>query len=244
MAAPTVLTGREAPAALLQALGDPVRLAVLDLLASAPRTASQLAAEIGVAAPRLSHHLARLRSAGLVSVTHSGRHATYRLAEPGLLPPLRDLRQLALRASARPGSQPPARRPTLCSPLARARTCYDHLAGRLGVAIFDQLIGTGGLLPPPAADHSAVALGPAAGPGFAALGVDLAAPLPRRRQPALSCLDWTERRPHLGGALGAAVLDSLLARGWVQRGDGRALRVTAAGRSHLPGPRDVAAARP
>jgi hypothetical protein len=97
-------------------------------------------------------------------------------------------------------------------------------------------VAAGALLPPQAPDNAAVALGPGAAAGFARLGVDVTAPLPPRRKPATTCLDWTERRPHLGGALGAAVLASALAAGWVKRADGRALTVTAAGRKHLPVP--------
>lgn len=131
------------------------------------------------------------------------------------------------------GDAPRPRAGSLDPSLAGARTCYDHIAGRLGVALFDQLVAAGALQEPPAADNSEVALGPGAAAAFAPLGVDLAAPLPRRRKAATTCLDWTERRPHLGGALGAAVLDSALRSGWVQRSGGRALTVTPAGRQHL-----------
>jgi hypothetical protein len=123
--------------------------------------------------------------------------------------------------------------------MAEARTCYDHLAGRIGVAVFDRLIAAGALLAPPGADNSEIALGPGAAAGFAVLGVDVHAPLPPRRKPAMTCLDWTEQRPHLGGALGAAVLDSALAAGWVRKATGRTLEVTAAGRLHLRHPASV-----
>jgi DNA-binding transcriptional ArsR family regulator len=225
---------RRAMARIARQLGDPVRIAVTDALAEGPRTASELASGLGIQPPRLANHLTRLRAAGLVTVTRSGRHAIYRLADPRVTVALG-----ALRALVPGGAVPPAPvpgRPPPGSPLAEARTCYDHLAGRAGVAVFDHLVAVGALLPPPGADNSQVTLGPAAAAGFAALGVDVTAPLPRRRRPATTCLDWTERRPHLGGALGAAVLDSALAAGWVTRAGGRVLAVTPAGREHLPSP--------
>lgn len=259
-----------AAAAMMRELGDPVRIAVLDLLAAEARSASQLADELGISTPRLANHLARLRAAGMVTVARSGRHATYRLADPRVAEALRTLRALAAGGSGQDGGPGPRggsdhggqtsqgdqrdwsgrdgqrgvrrgadnsdRRPGVPEPgsaLAEARTCYDHLAGRLGVAVFDHLVAAGALLAPGDADNSGVRLGPAAASGFAALGVDIAS-LPPRRKPATTCLDWTQRRPHLGGALGAAILDSALAAGWVHRGRGRALEVTPAGRRHLP----------
>jgi hypothetical protein len=139
-----------------------------------------------------------------------------------------------------------ARTPPPGAPLARARSCYDHLAGQLGVAVLDYLVAAGavadpaaGALPRPAGNRAGsradLPLGPGAADGFAALGVDAAASPPGRRPLAATCLDWTQRRPHLAGALGAAVLDHALTAGWVRRADGRALTVTAAGRRHLAG---------
>jgi DNA-binding transcriptional ArsR family regulator len=232
--------GLRATAAIMRELGDPVRIAVVDLLAREARTASQLAGELGISAPRLANHLARLRAAGIVTVTRSGRHAIYRLADAriaGAVGTLRALAPTGTKAGGRAAAGPaPAASRSPGSPgqsLAEARTCYDHLAGRLGVAVFDHLVAAGALLPPAGTDNCEIGLGPDAAAGFAALGVDIAA-LPRRRKPATTCLDWTQRRPHLGGALGAAVLDRALAAGWVRRADGRGLTVTAAGRRHLP----------
>jgi DNA-binding transcriptional ArsR family regulator len=221
---------RQAVATLARELGDPVRIAVADVLAGGPRTASQLASELAIAAPRLANHLARLRAAGIVVMTRSGRHAIYRLADPRVTDALS-----ALRALVRPGPAAAAR--PHADPMAQARTCYDHLAGQLGVAVFDHLVAAGALLPPPDADNAPVTLGPEAASAFARLGVDVDTPLPRRRKPATTCLDWTERRPHLGGALGAAVLDSALSSGWVRRAGGRVLALTPAGRQALPGVR-------
>jgi DNA-binding transcriptional ArsR family regulator len=220
---------QQAVAALAHELGDPVRLAVADILAEGPRTASELASELTIAAPRLANHLTRLRAAGFVAVTRSGRHAIYRLADPRISDALRVLHAVVPGDGALVTAAP---RP---DPMTQARTCYDHLAGRLGVALFDHLVAAGALLAPPAADNAPVTLGPRAAEAFARLGVNTDAPLPRRRKPATTCLDWTERRPHLGGALGAAVLDSALAHAWVRKTGDRTLTITPAGRRALPG---------
>jgi DNA-binding transcriptional ArsR family regulator len=242
----------KAVAGIARELSDPVRIAVADLLGDGPRTASQLADELGISAPRLANHLARLRAAGTVAVTHSGRHAIYRLTDARLTEALNALRALA----STPGQTlPPPDRPVASSgeavsppggglsssrpadsSLAQARTCYDHLAGRLGVAVFDHLVAAGALLAPPDTDNSEIVLGPGAAVAFAALGVDVDAVSPGRRKAATTCLDWTERRPHLGGALGAAILASTLGCGWVRKDRGRLLTVTSAGRKNLPCP--------
>jgi hypothetical protein len=139
-------------------------------------------------------------------------------------------------------SPSPARTPPPGAPLAQARSCYDHLAGQLGVAVFDYLVAAGavagpaaGALPSRTGSRADLALGSGAAHGFAVLGVDAVASRPGRRPLAATCLDWTERRPHLAGALGAAVLEHALAAGWVRRADGRALTVTPAGRRRLAG---------
>ena len=219
---------QQAVARLARELGDPVRVAVADILADGPRTASELASELAIAAPRLANHLTRLRAAGIVTVARSGRHAIYRLTDPPVTDALRALRALVPVSSVKPAPPQP-------DPMAQARTCYDHMAGRLGVAVFDHLVAAAALLPPAAADNAPVTLGPEAAAVFAGLGVDVDAPLPRRRKPATTCLDWTEHRPHLGGALGAAILDSALTHGWVRRSGDRGLTITRAGRRALPG---------
>jgi len=223
-----------AVAELMRELSDPVRLAVVEDLGDGPRTASQLADDLDIAAPRLANHLSRLRAAGIVTVTRSGRHAIYQLADRRITGVLSTLGPLAAPGRDAVAAAGPAG--AAGTSMAEARTCYDHLAGRAGVAVFDRLIAAGALLAPPDADNSEIALGPGAAAGFAALGVDVHAQLPPRRKLAITCLDWTEQRPHLGGALGAAVLDSALASGWVRKGKGRTLEVTPAGRLHLGHP--------
>jgi hypothetical protein len=117
--------------------------------------------------------------------------------------------------------------------LATARTCYDHLAGRLGVSLFDALVAAGAIAPPEV-PGGPVALGAHAPAVFGGLGIALVEVRRARRRFATGCLDWTERRPHLGGALGAAVWAEAMARGWIVRQPGgRAVRVTPAGQDGL-----------
>jgi DNA-binding transcriptional ArsR family regulator len=212
-------------AAGASAIADPARAAMLDaLLDGVPRSAGALALEAGVAPSTASHHLGRLLDAGLVTVAPAGRRRAFRLARPEVA---RALEALALVSPPRPART--LRRATRAEAERAARTCYDHLAGALGVAVCDALLAAGAISPD---GERAYALGPTTGDTFAAIGVT--PPAPARRAYAIRCLDWSERRPHLAGALGAAVADALLARGWVARVKGsRALLVTDAGRSGL-----------
>jgi DNA-binding transcriptional ArsR family regulator len=209
------------------AVADPARAAMLDaLMDGEPRSAGALAREAGVAASTASHHLGRLLDAGLIVVEPDGRRRAYRLARPEVA---RALEALALISPPRKPTT--LRRHTRAQAERAARTCYDHLAGVLGVAVCDGLLAAEAIAPE---GERAYALGPGAGDAFGALGVAL--PPRRRRAYARPCIDWSERRPHLAGALGAAVADTLLARGWVTRVRGtRALLVTDAGRAGLRG---------
>ena len=202
--------------ALLKELAHPLRLRVIDRLGHlGPAPVSALAAELEVPMPELSNHLRRLRDAGLVRARRDGRHAVYELGETGveLLLPLLD--RLVAPAVPRPARAP-------------SRTCYDHLAGPLGVELYANLCAHGALLP---ARDGTVELGPQASAALAALGVDVAAVEPGRRRLAFECLDATEQRPHLAGALGAALAAALIDRGWIERAKGREVRLTATGRA-------------
>ncbi|MGI5224242.1 ArsR/SmtB family transcription factor [Actinoallomurus sp. CA-142502] len=207
--------------ALARELADPIRLTALQLLAiEGPHTLSQLADALGVTAPRLGNHLARLRTAGLVEVEHTGRHAVYRAAAPGLGD--------VLTALSRYAHADPEAGPRRAGATADAtRTCYDHLAGRLGVAVFGALVRRGALTD----DGRSLGPDPTL---FGELGVDLAAVDPGRRKLATACLDRTWRLPHLGGALGRSVLDAFLDQGLVAPVGGRDVTVTAAGAERLP----------
>ncbi|WP_214404434.1 ArsR/SmtB family transcription factor [Pseudonocardia lacus] len=214
--------------ALAAELADPIRLTTLQLLAAeGPHTMSRLVAALEVSAPRLGNHLARLRAAGLVDVEHAGRHAIYRIARPGLADVLAALSRYAGDAlpTARPGRE--------VTPDDIAHTCYDHAAGRLGVALLGHLVERGALTAPDGRGEE-LRLGPDA-EALVALGVDPGEVDASRRKPATACLDRIHRLPHLGGALGARVLDRLVEQGLLVREEGtRVLVVTAAGWRDLP----------
>jgi DNA-binding transcriptional ArsR family regulator len=207
------------------AIADPGRAAMLDaLLDGEPRSAGALAREAGVSASTASHHLGRLLDAGLIAVAPDGRRRAYRLARPEVA---RALEALALISP--PRTPTTLRRHTRAQAERSARTCYDHLAGVLGVAVCDALLARDAIAPD---GDFAYALGPGADAAFGALGVAL--PARGRRAYARPCIDWSERRPHLAGALGAAVAGTLLERGWVARVPGtRAVRVSDEGRAGL-----------
>ncbi|MBF6175147.1 ArsR/SmtB family transcription factor [Nocardia blacklockiae] len=202
--------------------------------------ASVLASESGVAASTASEHLSRLVDGGLLTVERSGRHRYYRLANSEVAVAIE---ALAVLAPSRPVRS--LRESTRAAALRRARSCYDHLAGRLGVAVTEALLeqralirtdGVAGTvraqddpISAPLRDHP-YQLGPNAEPLFAELGVDLSA-AERGRRPLLRfCVDWSEQRHHLSGGLGAAVLTRMESAGWVERGrTRRSLRVTDSG---------------
>ncbi|WP_405394065.1 ArsR/SmtB family transcription factor [Microbispora hainanensis] len=213
-----------APVAAL--IADAARAAMLTaLLDGRALAAGELAAIAGVSAPTASSHLARLLDGGLVTVVKQGRHRYYRLAGPDVARTLEVLARISGRVAVRSLRQ--SRQARL---LREARSCYDHLAGRVGVELYDALVREGRLIE---ADGGCL-LTASGADALAELGVDVERVRRARRRFAPDCLDWLERRPHLGGALGAAVLDRLLAREWLVRGTvPRALRLTGAGREGL-----------
>ncbi|HLW94992.1 MAG TPA: metalloregulator ArsR/SmtB family transcription factor, partial [Solirubrobacteraceae bacterium] len=177
------------------------RYAVLERLEQGPASASELAERLGASPTQLANHLRRLRDAGLVAVRHQGRLALYELAEPGL-------REIFSMLNGLRGAPPRTDRPAQL-----AATCYDHLAGQIGVALMDYLVQSRALA---ARDgEGELKLGPDAARGFAKLGVELS-PTPARRTLAFSCLDPRIGRPHLGGQLGAQLATSLSQKGWVK----------------------------
>jgi DNA-binding transcriptional ArsR family regulator len=204
---------------ITRAIADPLRLAVLHHLMGGPASVSELMAVIGVEQSRLSNHLAVLRERNLVRSTRQGRQVIYELRDAAVGRLVESLGQIG-------GAQA---RTVKSVPIARARTCYDHLAGRLGVAVFRALVDRDGLRKPKEVPGD-VELGPQAQRLFGALGLDMAVVRQERRRFATTCLDWTERQPHLGGALGAALWAELVARGWIVRRPGtRTVIVTSAG---------------
>jgi DNA-binding transcriptional ArsR family regulator len=209
-------------ASIASVIGHPARASMLTaLMGGRARPASELAEIARVSPSTASAHLARLTGAGLVVVERHGRHRYHRLADERVAQAIEGLASLA---PARPVRS--LRQANRNTAERAARSCYDHLAGALGVALADGLCGAGAL------DRESLALVDPA--PLAVLGVDVAA-LGRGRRPLTrSCLDWSERRPHVAGALGAALLDALLAASWVvRRPTGRAVAVTARGRAGL-----------
>jgi DNA-binding transcriptional ArsR family regulator len=187
--------------------------------------ACDLAQQAGVKAPTISFHLAKLIDGGLVASERSGRHRYYRLADPAVVGLLE-----ALATVAAPGRARTFALGQYAKQLRYARTCYDHLAGGLGVAIAQALVARGDLI----SFEAAYALSPSGEATFATLGVDVGKARGQRRAFARPCLDWSERRHHLAGALGAALLERLFALGWIERAtQGRAVRLLPAGRGGL-----------
>jgi DNA-binding transcriptional ArsR family regulator len=211
----------------------------LALLDGRAWTAGELAGYAGVAPATATGHLHKLVAAGLLTEQRQGRHRYVRLADARVAQLIEDL------AAHLPPAPAPARTLRAASAsaaLARGRTCYDHLAGRLGVAVTDALDRTGrlsragGFALTPAGLRWLDDLTEAARPVAAARPDHVAARRASRRPPARGCLDWTERREHLAGAAGAAICAHLLDQGWITRiGTGRAVRVTPAGGPALTG---------
>jgi DNA-binding transcriptional ArsR family regulator len=199
-----------------QAFADETRLRLLHLLLSGDATVSELGVHLGLPQPRVSTHLAILRQEGLVTVENRGRHRTYRVDADRVRTILAALDTGAVTAVGRPTPRGP-RIEIDATPIRRARTCYDHLAGITGVQLLDELLRRNWLNVADArGDHPQYGLTPAGVHAFLARGVDLGAARKARRLFAYGCLDWSERRPHLAGALGAAVLDALRSAGFVQ----------------------------
>jgi len=207
--------------------GDPARAGMLHaLMDGRALTASELAHVARIAPQTASGHLARLAAAGLVHVEKQGRHRYHRLASPAVA---RMMESIMLVAAGFEAMRPPQVTGPRQAALRAARTCYDHLAGRLGVALADGLAASGYL----ELTHDAGIVTDAGMALFARIGIDigtLAAPAKRSRALCRPCLDWSERRPHLAGALGAALCTHAFAAGWIRRGDAtRAVQITPKG---------------
>jgi DNA-binding transcriptional ArsR family regulator len=190
-------------------IGDPARAEILSaLLADRALTATELAAVAGVTKQTVSAHLAKLVDARLLAVEAQGRHRYFRLAGSDVARLLESLMGVAFRTGAVrlvTGPREPA--------LRKARVCYDHLAGELGVLAYDGLVARGWL-----ADRAgSLFLTNAGAEALASFGIDPAHAAQQRRTFCRPCLDWGERRHHLGGALGAALLDRLYALRWARR---------------------------
>jgi DNA-binding transcriptional ArsR family regulator len=214
-------------AALASLIADETRAAcLLALLDGRAWTAGELARRAGVAPSTLSEHLGKLVAGGLLSEERQGRHRYVRLADARVAALVEDLAAQVPPAAVR---RPPRtlRESSAGSAMARGRTCYDHLAGRLGIAVTDALTLRGLLR-----QDTGFALTDAGVEWFRAAGIALE--VSGRRPLARACLDWTERRPHLAGAAGAALCRHALDAGWCVRiGSERAVKVTPSGERQL-----------
>jgi len=208
------------------AIAEPARSRMLcSLMDGRARTATELATLAEVAPSTASVHLARLRDDGLLSQVAQGKHRYFRLASDDVAAALEGLMFIA-------GAAPSPFAPNTPSRLRVARTCYDHVAGALGVQLHDRLHAQGWLS---GLDSGAYQLSEAGALALQTLGLDIDALRQRRRRFACPCLDWSERRNHLGGALGAGWLALSLRRGWLRQGlDDRALAITPKGVRELP----------
>ncbi|KAF2406027.1 DNA-binding transcriptional regulator, ArsR family [Pseudomonas antarctica] len=205
------------------AIAEPARTKMLcSLMDGHARTSTEMAVVAGVSTSTASAHLARLKDDGLLKLHTQGRHRYYSLAGPPVAHAIEGLMVISRTASKTFVSKTPNR-------LQFARTCYDHMAGTLAVQLHDYFIGAGWLMGDGVYQLSV--------PGETAmieLGVEVAALRTQRRRFACACLDWSMRRPHLAGALGAAFLRCVIRREWVTQDlDSRALGLTAKGRKAI-----------
>lgn len=220
---------REGPniAAIAAMVGDPARANMLTALVNGEAlTATELALEANVTKQTASSHLSKLVDGGLVAVEAQGRHRYYRLADADVAGLLETLMGVAARAKAlrtRPGPKEPA--------LRHARLCYDHLAGEMGVALFDAFKKNKWIVPGPEKTFALTRLGRVKVSTFV---TDIAELESGARPLCRACLDWSVRRHHLAGALGAAILEEIFERGWAsQRGSSRIVDFTKTGEAAL-----------
>ena len=207
-------------------IGVPARANMLAAMAGGQAlTATELAMHAGVTAQTASSHLKKMTDLQLITVEKQGRHRYFRLADARVADALEPLAHLL------PDTPLAHRKPSkILLELRESRMCYDHLAGVLGVAVADGLRNSGYV----SEDEHDFLPTPEGIAFFSGLGIDLDAIRGKRRHLARRCLDWSERRPHVGGALGAALADQFIKNGWIERVQGsRKVILTASGRNAL-----------
>lgn len=219
-------------ASVARLLAAPARSAVVNaLMAGRPLSAGELARVAGVRPSTISEHLAELVDGGLLMVVNAGRHRYYELAGPAVAEALEALSRICPSTPVRSLRESSAQRS-----LRIARTCYDHLAGALGVALLDSMLTADWLAADLTGNGAEFGVTELGAKEFDRLGVDLDACRHARRHFARPCLDWTERRPHLAGSLGAAIASTLAAHDWLRPArSGRGMRITSAGEDGLRG---------
>jgi DNA-binding transcriptional ArsR family regulator len=210
------------------AIGEPARARMLYCLMDGhARTSTELSVVAEVSPSTTSVHLTRLKEERLVKVLSQGKHRFYSLGGADVANALESLSVLA-------GGSRAKFVPSTPGPLRAARTCYDHMAGIVGVSLHDRFKALAWFSAASKDNDNAYDLTVGGRRAFEALGIDIAATRALRRRFACACLDWSERRPHIGGALGAALLNVALKRKWViQYLDSRALDVTSLGRREM-----------
>jgi DNA-binding transcriptional ArsR family regulator len=210
------------------AIGEAARARILYCLMDGhARTSTELAVVAEVSPSTASVHLNRLKEERLVNMLVQGKHRYYSLSGPNVASVLEGLSVLAGGARREFVPATPSR-------MRSARTCYDHLAGTMGVLLHDRFKALGWLRSASTGSEPGYDLTPAGMKALEALDIDIEATRALRRRFVCACLDWSERRPHLGGSLGAALLNVALKRRWVtQELDSRALSVTSFGRREL-----------
>jgi len=204
-------------------VGDPARATMVwALLDGRALAASELAVAARITPQTASTHLAKLTGAGLLSVVRRGRNRQFRLASPTVVDMIDGIVAVALQQ--RPRYRPLSRQ---ARALGAARICYDHLAGRLSVDLTDAFVERKYVV----LDHEAAEITTAGARFFTRFGIELPARRSRRRHFCRLCLDWTERRPHIAGAIGAAITKRCFDLGWMERTkDSQAVVVTPSGR--------------
>jgi DNA-binding transcriptional ArsR family regulator len=206
-------------------IGDPARASMLnELMSGRALTAGELAAAAGVTPQTVSAHLAKLLAARLIRVERQGRHRYATIASPAVAQMLETM--LFVASGERIEQAKRAKLPRIHAALKRARTCYDHLAGELGVALCDALVAREYVW----LRDGAAELTPSGLVFCDTFALQLAAPSGSRRPLCRACLDWSERRTHLAGRFGAALAQRLFDLCWIERAQqGRAVMLTAAG---------------
>jgi DNA-binding transcriptional ArsR family regulator len=216
-----------AVSSIAAAIGEPARARMLYCLMDGhARTSTELAVVAGVSPSTASVHLNRLKARRLVKLVAQGKHRYYSLRSAHVAAALEALSVVA-------GGARDEFEPTAPHRLRAARTCYDHIAGAVGVSLHDRLIALA-WLSARSGDDDGYDVTPRGAKAFESLGIDLEATRALRRRFACPCLGWSEWRPHLGGALGAALLTVALKRHWMTQDlDSRALTVTKVGRREM-----------
>jgi DNA-binding transcriptional ArsR family regulator len=214
-------------AELARLLGDPIRLTLLQALVRKEATVSELRAATGASQSNLSNHLRLLRERDIIEGERHGRQIVYRIPSPAIA----ELVDALFMAAGNEESGPPP-----AGPLAEARTCYDHLAGRLGVTLLEGLAAKHAIVLPENS-WTELELGPQAANIFARLGIDLEAAVRdgTRRRFAYACPDWSENGHfHIGGLIGASLCNRCLKTGWIERDTTtRGIKLTEPGKAAL-----------